>query len=523
MKLEIEKGGPESTHTQKCPSYHYHRIGMGQPVGSVGVPTREAVVGAVGHRIAAPVLRALQFLCGRRHPDLKADSMLGVPVVSGKGKTRYAIMKFEYIVAMKLVVAFWNPEFLKPVPAQYPGDSRLYRAFRYNCQEFRQLDWAHCPNDITWYRQTYGSKPNTAIPAPELVWPLDREEPFPFEDCFKWCLIRGAPKLQLQEIYNKIYGPEQRKEVLRYRQRYPCGYSSPLRAPTKWWLTVALILQQVEVPVDENDREMQLIFQTEDGPRPVSAKNWISGYRDRAENQNKRLPQDDDRPVAGFRRARPGDLSYEELIDWLIILFRSPKVGPCGEQVLGRTAQATRRQGFVIDCWPMPTEDPDEVTDALDRLREGRDGNTERRDVGSDEQPSVDANVMTNRFRNIPLPAEVHPWAYQPENWEPCPEMDENLMWQLVPFFTQVSTGDLSGGPGEDVVMEEDAEEEEQMEMSEVTLDRIEEITKDFKKSKDGAPSTMGGDTTVGTGTTRETGLSSGSRSTAGTEGTMQS
>ena len=133
----------------------------------------------------------------------------------------------------------------------------------------------------------------------------------------------------------------------------------------------------------------------------------------------------------------------------------------------------------------------------------------------------MDANPVTNRFRRIPLPTSVTPWTYNPEAWTPQPTMDEDLLWALEPFFTEVSTGDLDGTSTEDTgLMEEDEEAEEEEEPAQVTLAQIRQVTKDFKDTKKDAPSTAGGDTTVGTGTTLQTGQSSAS--TASTHGTTQ-
>ena len=120
----------------------------------------------------------------------------------------------------------------------------------------------------------------------------------------------------------------------------------------------------------------------------------MQAMRQRAEHPEQRLPQDDSRVPSGFRRARPGDYSYIEELDWIIILFRTNLIGPCCEQALGVHAISTRRQGMLIDIWPMPTDEPDEVLDALDRIRTGRQNGQPHDDVGPDGKKAPEEKLL---------------------------------------------------------------------------------------------------------------------------------
>ena len=176
---------------------------------------------------------------------------------------------------------------------------------------------------------------------------------------------------------------------------------------------------------------------------------------------------------------------------------------------------------MLVDSWAMPTDCPEQVHEARQRLEDGRCTSTLRREVDADGKPSPDANPLTNRFGLIPVPDSVTPWAYTPEAWTPRPSFDEDLLEQLWTHIYLEGADDLDLGANSDSAFASaasEADEAEPFAASVPSLQAIAKMTESYKKKQ--GPSTTGGSTTAGGSTVARTFTSAAS--TTGTEATKK-
>ena len=530
MKLPIHAVGKEATERERrIPEWLYHRVGQGKPAGSCAVPTLECLTDAIGERPGAIALRALQLAAGGAHPDEKRPSLLGIPLgkkrVKGKLRRRHFQLAFSMIQSIEVYAVFWNPEVNEGTMTELDGEGNEVKVSEYNWSEYRQMPWLKIPVDEEFFQFTFGCRPCSNCISPDQVWPLRNKEPYDLSFCIANNLIRGETLQDKQAFYEDVFGEAARPGVKRYRNCYPTGYCEDEHSATKWWIIAAKKIGQCQVPYDANDpSEKEIVFQFPvDGVMtPIAAKNWIAGHRQRIEEESNSqgTNQSNQRLQIRFRRARPGDPSYDEVTDWVIILILTILFGTCDVQVTGGLSQRTRN-GMIVDSWAMPTSEPNEVHEARNRLDQARDGRR-RHDVDGDGNLSPDADPNTNRFRGLTVPKEVHPWIYQPEiGWVPRPALDQTILWTLEQYLTAQGIDAYDLGEESESAGSTAGDDESQPEAP-VSMEQLAQLVRSHKESKGGkAPSTTGsttiGGNTVVTATSAATSASAtGSHSAAG-------
>ena len=212
-----------------------------------------------------------------------------------------------------------------------------------------------------------------------------------------------------------------------------------------------------------------------------------------------------------WRRARPGDYSYNELIDWFIIFLKTDNVGPRKIQIQG-IGVVTTAQGVIVDVWPMPTFLAQNVQDALDRLHQARQMLQEgrRRDMNDRGEMALDTHPMSNRFRSLTPPETIAAWEYNPEAWQPVGPQDDDIyevLWPLMHLHGADNADLAAGSEAASSAASEAGSEVGATVQGIAALNLMSQMTMQHKSGKKGpstacgstAPTTVGNTTAAGT------------------------